>query len=161
MTVQNIPSLASARKSMTNILQKYLQLYKHIRWHPSPEGLSRDQYRANKTPKNRQKKSSLATQNGHILRFLTSLNDSITFSEKKLSHYVLPTNPTRSRSEKPYPTPPRSANALETNAPSLTPNYAYEEMKCTSSRACSRWNHWTMYWWHDTLHPRSHKRTYQ
>ena len=78
----------------------------------------------------------MATQNGHILRYLTSLKDSITgsltFSEKKPSHYALPTNPTLS--EKPYPTPPRSANLLETNAPSLTPNYANEEMKCTSSR---------------------------
>ena len=40
-------------------------------------------------------------------------------------------NPTRS--EKPYPTPPRSANALETNALSLTPDCVYEEMQCTSS----------------------------
>ena len=41
-------------------------------------------------------------------------------------------NPTRS--EKPFPTPPRSANALETNALSLTPDCVYEEMQCTSSR---------------------------
>ena len=40
-------------------------------------------------------------------------------------------NPTRS--EKPYPTPPRSANALKTNALSLTPDCVYEEMQCTSS----------------------------
>ena len=60
------------------------------------------------------------------------LNGYLTFSEKKPSHYALPTNPTLS--EKPYPTPPRSSNLLETNAPSLTPNYANEEMKCTSSR---------------------------
>ena len=95
----------------------------------------RDQYRADKTPtKSSKKKSNLATQNGHILRSLTSLNDSITgsltFSEKKPSHYALPTHPTRS--EKPHLTPPRSANLLETNAPSLTPNYGYEEMKCTN-----------------------------
>ena len=78
-----------------------------------------------KRPQNpHKKKSNLATQNGHILRSLTSLNDSITgsltFSEKKPSHYALPTHPTRS--EKPHLTPPRSANLLETNAPSLTPN---------------------------------------
>ena len=69
------------------------------------------------------------------LRSLTSLNDSITgsltFLEKKItSQYALYSNPTRS--DKPYPTPPRSANALETNAPSLTPDYVYEEMQWTS-----------------------------
>ena len=77
-----------------------------------------------KRPQNPQKKSNLVTQNGHILRSLTSLSDSITgsltFSEKKPSHYALPTHPTRS--EKPHLTPPRSANLLETNAPSPTPN---------------------------------------
>ena len=41
-------------------------------------------------------------------------------------------NPTRS--DKPYPTPPRGANTLETNALSLTPDCVYEEMQCTSSR---------------------------
>ncbi|XP_074619602.1 uncharacterized protein LOC141878528 [Acropora palmata] len=53
-------------------------------------------------------------------------------------HYALPTNPTRS--EKPYPTPPRSANLLGTNAPFLTPNYAHEEMKCTSLRVAGAIN---------------------
>ena len=32
------------------------------------------------------------------------------------------------------PTPPRRANALETNALSLTTDCVYEEMQCTSSR---------------------------
>ena len=83
-----------------------------------------------KTPTKSSTKPTVAIQNSHILRSLTSLNNSITgsltFSEKKTSYYTLPTNPTLS--EKPYPTPPRkwSANALETN-------YAYEEMQCTSS----------------------------
>ena len=54
------------------------------------------------------------------------------FLEKKTSQYALPTNPTRSG--KPYPTPPRSANALETNALYLTQDCVYEEMQCTSSR---------------------------
>ena len=43
----------------------------------------------------------------------------------------MPTNLTRS--DKRYPTPPRSANALETNALFLTPDCVYEEMQCTSS----------------------------
>ena len=51
----------------------------------------------------------------------------VAFLEKKKSRYALPTNPTRSG--KPYPTPPRSANALETNALSLTPDCVYEEMQ--------------------------------
>ncbi|CAH3027371.1 unnamed protein product [Porites evermanni] len=38
-------------------------------------------------------------------------------TQKKKSRYALPTDPTRSG--KPYPTPPRSANALETDALSL------------------------------------------
>ena len=70
-------------------------------------------------------------QNFAISSWITSLRDSITgsltFSEKKPSHHALPTNPTRS--EKPSPRLPRSANLLETNAPFLTANYAYEEMK--------------------------------
>ena len=78
----------------------------------------------------------------NLLRFLTSLNDlitgSLTFSGKKTSQYALPTNPTRS--DKPYPTPPRSAYALETNALSLTPDYVYEEMQCTSSRVTAAIN---------------------
>ena len=85
---------------------------------------------------------NLATQNGHILRSLTSQNDSITgsltISEKKTSQYALSTNPTFSN--KPYPTPPRNANALETNALSLTPDYAYEEMQYTSSRVTAAVN---------------------
>ena len=76
-----------------------------------------------------------ADVDGHTLRSLTSLNDSITgsliFLEKKISQYALPTNPTRS--DKPYPTPPRNANAPETNALSLTSYCVYEEMQCTSS----------------------------
>ena len=94
-----------------------------------------------KRPQNPQQTLNLPTQNGHTLRFLTFLNDSITGSltffekkKKKTSQYALPTNPTRSRSDKPYPTLPRSANALETNALSLTPDCVYEEMQCTSSR---------------------------
>ena len=39
-------------------------------------------------------------------------------------------NPTGS--EKLYPTPPRRAHALETNALSLTPDCVDEEMQCTS-----------------------------
>ena len=73
---------------------------------------------------------NLPTQNGHTSRSRTFPNDSITGSltllEKKTSQYALPTNPTSS--DKPYPTPPRSANALETNALSLTPDCVYEEM---------------------------------
>ena len=95
-----------------------------------------------KRPQNPQQTLNLPTQNGHTLRSLTYLNDSITGSltffekkrKKKTSQYALPTNPTRSRSDKPYPTLPRSANALETNALSLTPDCVYEEMQCTSSR---------------------------
>ena len=83
---------------------------------------------------------NLQTSFGNSYRFLTSLNDSLTgsrtFSEKKPSHYALPTNPTRS--EKPYPTPPRSANLLGVKC--LTPNYAYEEMKCTSLPVASAIN---------------------
>ena len=41
----------------------------------------------------------------------------VAFLEKKKSRYALPTDPTRSG--KPYPTPPRRANALETDALSL------------------------------------------
>ena len=85
---------------------------------------------------------NLATQNGHILRSLTSVNDSITgsltSSEKKTSQYGSPTNPTLS--DKPYPTPPRSANVLETNALSLTPDCVYEEMQYTSSRVTTAVN---------------------
>ena len=44
---------------------------------------------------------NLPTQNGHTLRSLTFLNDSIagslTFLEKKTSQYALPTNPTRAQ----------------------------------------------------------------
>ena len=36
--------------------------------------------------------------------------------------------------------PPRSANALETNALSLTPDYVYEEMQYTSSRVTTAAN---------------------
>ena len=55
------------------------------------------------------------------------LNHKITnIFRKETSQYALPTSPTRS--DKPYPTPPRSANAPETNAPSLTPDCVYEEM---------------------------------
>ena len=54
------------------------------------------------------------------------------------TEYALPTSPTRS--DKPYPTPPRSANAPETNAPSLTPDCVYEEMQSTSSRATAAIN---------------------
>ena len=83
-----------------------------------------------KHPQNRPQNPNLATQNGHILRSPTSLNNSITgsltFSEKKTSHYALHTNPTHS--EKPHLTPPQSANALERHTLSLTLNYAYEEM---------------------------------
>ena len=57
---------------------------------------------------------NLPTQNGHALRSLTFLNDSITgsstFLERKTSQYALPTNPTRS--DKSYAALPRSANAL-------------------------------------------------
>ena len=85
---------------------------------------------------NAHKTLNLPTQNGHTLRSRTFLNDSITgsltFLEKETSRYALSTNPTRSG--KPYPTPPRRANALETNALSLTPDCVYEEMQCTSSR---------------------------
>ena len=79
---------------------------------------------------------NLPTQNGHTLRsctFLTnSITGSLTFLKKKTSLYSLPTNPILS--DEPYPTPPRSANTLETNALSLTPECVYEEMQCTSSR---------------------------
>ena len=65
---------------------------------------------------------NLPIQNCHTLSSRTFPNDSITgsltFLEKKTSRYALATNPTRS--DKPYPTPPRSANALETNALYLT-----------------------------------------
>ena len=44
------------------------------------------------------------------------------------------------RPGKPYPTPPRGANALETNALSPTPDYVYEEMQCTSSRVIAAVN---------------------
>ena len=58
---------------------------------------------------------------GHTLRSLTFVNDSITgsrtFLEKKTSQYALPTNPTRT--DKPYPTLPRSANALVRQMPYL------------------------------------------
>ena len=83
-----------------------------------------------KRPQNPQQTLNLPTQNGHTSRSRTFPNDSITGSltllEKKTSQYALPTNPTSS--DKPYPTPPRSANALETNALSLTPDCVYEEM---------------------------------
>ena len=51
--------------------------------------------------------------------------------------YALPTNPARS---KPYPTPPRSAKALETNAPSLTPDCVHDEMQYISSRVAAAIN---------------------
>ena len=90
-----------------------------------------------KRPQNPQRNPQPAhTLNGHTLRSRTFLNDSITeslpFLEKKTPLYALPTNPTLSG--KPYRTPSRSANALETNALSLTPDCVYEEMQCSSSR---------------------------
>ena len=78
----------------------------------------------------------MPTQNDHTLRFRTFLNYSITGSlkllEKKTSRYAcIAHNPTLS--DKTYPTLPRNANALETNALSLTPGCVYDEMQCTSS----------------------------
>ena len=88
---------------------------------------------AHKTPN---ETLNLPTRNGHTLRSRTFLHDSITrsltFLEKKTSRYALPTNPTLS--DEPYPSPPRSANALQTNALSLTLGCVNEEMQCTSSR---------------------------
>ena len=92
-----------------------------------------EQTKQNKTPN---ETLNLPTQNGHTLRSRTFLNDSIIWSltslKKKTSRYALPTNPTRS--DKPYPTPPRGANAQETNALSLTPDCVYDEMQYTSLR---------------------------
>ena len=89
-----------------------------------------------KRPQNPHRNPQPASTEWSFLRSLTSLHDSMTRSptslEKKTSQYALPTNSTCS--DKPYPTPPLSANVLETNAPSLTRNCAYEEMQCTSSR---------------------------
>ena len=75
------------------------------------------------------------------------------FLEKKTFRY-LPTNPTLS--DEPYPTLPRSANALETNALSLTPDCVYEEMQCTSSRVTAAISYTLM-----ARHPRPRKRTSQ
>ena len=85
---------------------------------------------------------NLTTQIGHSLRSLTSLNDlitrSLTFSEKKTSQYALLTNPTPSG--KPYPTPPRNANALETTAPSPTRDYVCKKIQSTSSHVTAAVN---------------------
>ena len=96
-----------------------------------------------KRPRNLQRKSQPAGTEWSYLKIpyiSERLNHRITnrFLERKTSQYALPTSPTRS--DKPYHTPPRSANAPETNALSLTPEYVYEEMQCTSSRATATIN---------------------
>ena len=95
-----------------------------------------------KQSKNPNQTLNLPTQSGHTLRSRTFLNNSttrsLTFSEKKTSRYALPTNPTCS--DKPYPTPPRRANAPETNALSLILDFVYDEIQYTSSRVTAAIN---------------------
>ena len=54
--------------------------------------------------------------------------------------FVLKKSFPTTRSDKPYPTPPKYANEPEANALSLTPDYVYDEMPCTGSRVTAAIN---------------------
>ena len=77
-----------------------------------------EQYRADKRPQNLQRNPQPANTEWSYLKIpyiSERLNHRITNIFRKENIPVrMPTNPTRS--DKPYPTPPQSANALETNA---------------------------------------------
>ena len=131
--------ICSERKRIEDRCSSHISVTQHLNTFDDilrVNGYPENSIEKTKRPQNAQRKPRPAETEWSYLKIpyiSERLNHRITnIFRKKTSRYALHTNP--KRSGKPYPTPPRSANALETNALSLAPDCVYDEMQCTSSR---------------------------